>query len=106
MSELARPLDERDRSVPIRCLGFGWLWFQVPHFGVYAPAVTMVKPRSDNGRQVPTSSLITVLGVEGQYAVPGSPGQVIDAIVDALGGAAFQPMHPAPVGAISHARKP
>jgi hypothetical protein len=106
-TQYARPLnEERDKTVPIRCLGFGWLWFSVIGSAVYAPAIVRVRPTVVLGTHDPTSSMLTVLGCEAEFRVPGSPAAVVDAIVDAVGGTVFHPMHQPPPGAISHQRKP
>ena len=106
-SAYARPLnEERDRSVPIRCMGFGWLWFSAIATALYAPAIVRVRPSFNLGLCDATSSMLTVLGCETEFRVPGEPVAVLDAITDAVGGTVFHPMHQPPPGAITHSKTP
>jgi len=104
----AKPLnEERDKSVPIRTLGFGWLWWRAVAVSVYAPAITCVRPVHDPWEAWShCTSLLTILGRDAELRVPGEPAAVIDAITDALDANVYQPMHQPPPGGISHSKKP
>lgn len=101
----ARPLTERDRSVPARCLGFGWIVFEVKNIFVFAPAVCMVRAHYAEPPN-PTVSVLKLIGIDEEIVVPGSPRQVTDAIIDALGAGEPHPLHIGPRESISHMGKP
>ena len=81
VNQYARPVDaKRDKSVPGRCYGYGWVRFANGEF-VFAPAVYRVTSRGT----ARTVSALFFMGSNESVCVPGSPEHVIDAIVDALG---------------------
>jgi hypothetical protein len=103
----ARPLDQRDRSVPIKTLGFGWVWFATRNTAIFAPSVCMVRPHHGESRD-PTLSIVTLIGggAHQEITIPGHPLAIVDAIIDALGVGEPHPLHVGPRESISHMRRP